>query len=50
MAGMVQMQVQDGDEVLLHYTFGSLKEASEMLDFLRDFLPSASFVIQPLRH
>ncbi|MEO9824897.1 MAG: hypothetical protein ABJF50_10835 [Paracoccaceae bacterium] len=50
MAGMVQMRVEDAGEVELEYTFSSLSEASEMLAFLKDFFPSATFLIQPLRH
>lgn len=50
MAGMVQMRVEDGDDTVLEYTFATLREASEMLSFLKDFFPSATFLIQPVRH
>ena len=50
MNGWVEMKVRDGEAELLCYTFKSLLEASEMLHFLKDFLPGATFVIQPLRH
>lgn len=49
-SGMVQMRVQDAGETVLEYTFGSLSEASEMLSFLKDFFPAATFLIQPVRH
>ena len=49
MAGMVEMHVEEFGEILLEYKFGSLNEASEMLAFLKDFFPSATFLIQPLR-
>ena len=49
MTGMVEMHVEEYGEVLLEYKFGSLTEASEMLSFLKDFFPSATFLIQPLR-
>lgn len=47
---MVEMHVEDFGETLLKYQFGSLTEASEMLAFLKDFFPSATFLIQPIRH
>lgn len=50
MPGMVEMRVEDGGEEILHYTFKSLKEASDMLAFLREFFPDGTFLIQPLRH
>ncbi|MEO0698003.1 MAG: hypothetical protein AAFY84_18135 [Pseudomonadota bacterium] len=50
MAGMVEMHVEEFGETVLEYKFGSLTEASEMLVFLKDFFPSATFLIQPVRH
>ena len=47
---MIEMNVFDEGENILHYQFGTILEASEMLVFLKDFLPEASFVIRPLRH
>lgn len=47
---MVEMRVEDGGEEVLRYSFKTLQEASEMLDFLKDFFPSGTFVIQPMRH
>lgn len=44
------MKVRDADGEMLSYTFRTMAEASEMLHFLKDFLPEATFVIQPLRH
>lgn len=46
----VEMKVRENGADILCYTFGDLTEASEMLTFLKDFLPEATFVIQPLRH
>jgi len=50
MSGMVEMSVQDAGEEILHYSFASLTEASEMLVFLTEFFPKGTFVIQPMRH
>lgn len=50
MAGMIEMSVEQDGEKILHYTFGSIVEASEMLAFLRDFFPDSTFTIQPVRH
>jgi len=50
MAGMVEMLVEEFGETVLEYKFGSLTEASEMLVFLKDFFPAATFLIQPIRH
>lgn len=50
MSGMVEMFVQDGGEDVLYYSFSSIAEASEMLAFLKEFFPSGTFLIQPLRH
>lgn len=50
MEQMIEMNVVDDGESILRYNFKSIHEASEMLMFLRDFLPTASFVIRPLRH
>lgn len=50
MSGMVEMLVQDGGEDVLYYSFSSMAEASEMLAFLKEFFPSGTFLIQPLRH
>jgi len=48
--GMVELRVRDGGEDVLQYSFKTIKEASEMLAFLKDFFPAGTFVIQPLRH
>lgn len=50
MAGMVELHVEEFGETLLEYKFLSVTEASEMLSFLKDFFPSATFLIQPIRH
>lgn len=50
MSGMVEMRVQEAGETVLEYTFESVLEASEMFAFLKDFFPTATFLIQPIRH
>ena len=50
MTGMVELRVEEFGELLLKYSFSSLAEASEMLTFLQDFFPSATFLIQPVAH
>ena len=50
MTQLVEVRVRDSGDEILAYTFNTLGEASEMLNFLKDFLPDATFVIQPLRH
>jgi hypothetical protein len=46
----VRMAVLDGDDEILVYVFAHAGEAAEMIAFLRDFLPKAEFVLEPLRH
>ncbi|MXQ07951.1 hypothetical protein GQ651_08840 [Alphaproteobacteria bacterium GH1-50] len=49
-SGAVELRVhQDGEDILI-YSFKAIDEAAEMFDFLRDFFPTAKFVIQPLMH
>jgi len=48
--GMVELRVEDGGEEVLRYSFGTIAEASEMLDYLKDFFPAGTFLIHPLRH
>ena len=50
MSGMVEVIVREAEEEILHYSFKSIAEASEMLAFLQEFFPSGTFLIQPLRH
>ena len=47
---MIEMKVEDGGEVILSYHFKTVREASEMFVFLRDFFPNGKFVIKPLLH
>lgn len=47
---MVQMRVEESGEDILVYNLRSVAEAAEMMTFLRDFLPRARFVLEPLRH
>ncbi len=46
----VELRIEDQGEDLLVYTFRAIDEAAEMFEFLREFFPSARFVIQPLTH
>ena len=50
MVGMVELHVEEFGETLLEYKFCTVSEASEMLSFLKDFFPMATFLIQPVRH
>ena len=47
---MVQLRVQTGGEDILVYSMRSVAEAADMVLFLRDFLPEARFVLEPLLH
>ena len=47
---MIEMKVEDAGKEILCYCFKSVKEASDMFVFLRDFFPDGTFIIQPLRH
>ena len=48
--GRIELRVRDGGEEILVYSFPSIDEAAEMFEFLRGFLPEASFLIQPQPH
>jgi hypothetical protein len=48
--GAVALLVRSGERTLLEYSFATTREVAEMVAFLRDFLPAAQFVIQPVRH
>jgi len=47
---MVELRVEDDGQTVLVYALRSVREASDMMLFLRDFLPEATFIVQPLRH
>ncbi|MEM6739122.1 MAG: hypothetical protein AAF646_03340 [Pseudomonadota bacterium] len=47
---MIELRVEDNGEAMLVYVLSTISEASEMIVFLRPFLPEARFVVQPLRH
>jgi hypothetical protein len=47
---MVEMKVEEAGKEILWYSFKTIKEATEMYSFLRDFFPDGTFIIQPLRH
>jgi hypothetical protein len=47
---MVRMTVEESGEAILVYTMRSVSDAAEMMLFLRDFLPGARFVLEPVRH
>lgn len=44
----VRMAVIEASEEILVYAFESPAEAGEMMAFLKEFLPDAEFVIEPL--
>ncbi len=46
----VELQVLDAGELALHYHFANIADAMETLLFIKDFFPSARFVIQPVLH
>jgi hypothetical protein len=48
--GLVELRISDEGEDVLVYTFTRITEAAEMMRFLAEFLPGATFLIQPLRH
>ena len=50
MSGAVELRVKEGSEDILVYTFGSAKEAGEMIAFLTEFLPGVRYLVQPLTH
>lgn len=48
--GNVSLTVIEDGRVELNYPAMTIKEAMELIDFLRDFMPLAQFTIQPVRH
>lgn len=46
----VELRVQEDGADVLVYVFRTIGEAADMFEYLRDFFPTARFVIQPLRH
>lgn len=46
----VELRVAQRGEEILVYTFRSVREAAEMIDFFDGLLAEPSFVVQPLRH
>jgi hypothetical protein len=44
------MRVEEAGESILVYTLHSVAEAAELMTFLRAFLPSARFILEPLHH
>ena len=47
---MVELVVSRGGVVELTYVLKNPKEASEYIEFLRDFWRDAEFLLQPVRH
>ena len=47
---MVELRVRDEAQEILVYTFKSAGEAGEMIQFLTEFFPDATFLVQPLTH
>lgn len=46
----VKFSVIDAGETVLIYQMGSVAEAVERLEFIREFFPRAKFVFEPLTH
>lgn len=46
----VELRVAENGTDILVYTFRTVQAAAEMIHFLEDMLPGASFTVQPLRH
>lgn len=50
MVGFVELRVRENGKDVLVYTFKSTAAAAEMVHFLSDMMPGASYLVQPLRH
>lgn len=50
MTSLIELRVQNPGEDVLVYVFREIREASEMIEFLSYFWPSAEFLVQPARH
>lgn len=48
--GGVRFAVREAGEEVLVYHMSSIREATEILAFIREFFPRAEFVFEPLRH
>jgi hypothetical protein len=48
--GGVKLSVREDGRDLLVYHYGSIREATEILNFIREFFPRAEFVFEPLAH
>jgi len=46
----VKFSVVEAGETVLIYQMGSIAEAVERLEFIREFFPRARFVFEPLTH
>lgn len=46
----VALQVRPAGSAMLEYSFATTQEAAAMVAFLREFLPDAQYVIQPVQH
>ncbi len=46
----LRVRVRERGADQLVYTFRSIAEASEMMAFLKDFFPAATFELAPVRH
>ena len=47
---MVELRVRNEGEDVLVYALKSASEASEIIQFISDFFPDASYLLQPLAH
>ena len=48
--GLCELRVREGRADSLVYVFRSMRDAIAMVQFLKDFMPDAEFVIQQVRH
>jgi hypothetical protein len=47
---VVELRVREKNVEILVYSFKNATDAAEMLHFLSDLMPGASYIVQPIRH
>jgi hypothetical protein len=50
MGNRVELRVREEGQDILIYNFKTATDAAEMVHFLSDMMPGASFLVQPIRH
>lgn len=50
MPGFVELRVRENGQDILVYSFKSVTAAADMVHFLSDMMPGASYTVQPVRH